>query len=317
LSTSEKDSALILSLVIPLYNEAESLAELHEEITSVCSRENISFEIIYVDDGSIDNSFEILEQIHAKDKRVKVIQFRSNCGKSDALYAGFQEAAGKYIITMDADLQDNPEEIPNLIKSISAGYDLVSGWKRKRHDPINKRLPSKFFNRLTSWMSGVRLHDFNCGLKIYRRDVARSIKLYGDLHRYIPALAHLAGYRVTELEVNHRPRKYGKTKYGFSRSRGMLDLLTVVFLSKYNRRPLHLFGLIGFWSFSLGFCITLYLIVLRLLKLIYLSNRPLLFIGIMLMIVGVQFVSTGLIGEMITRSMVTAPEHSISKKLGL
>jgi len=293
-----------LSVVVPLFNEAESLGPLHEEISGVMAGLKRPWEIVYVDDGSTDGSFRVLEGLFRRDARVRVIQFRKNSGKSEALAAGFEAARGEFVVTLDADLQDDPAEIPALIARLEEGFDLVSGWKQKRRDPmLTKRLPSRFFNRVTSWMTGVRLHDFNCGLKIYRREVVKSIQVYGELHRYIPVVAHWAGFSVTELPVHHRPRRYGKTKFGTSRFiNGFLDLMTVLFFTKYTRRPLHFFGLIGILSGLLGGAITMYLVILRIFKSSFLSNRPLLFIGVMLVILGMQFVSIGLLGEMITRS---------------
>jgi glycosyltransferase involved in cell wall biosynthesis len=307
-----------LSVVVPLFNEAESLEELHSEIRSACDGNRIPFEAVYVDDGSTDGSFSVLEKLHRADSRVKAVQFRKNCGKSEALAAGFRIAQGDVVVTMDADLQDDPAEIPGLLAKLNDGYDLVSGWKKTRRDPLSKRLPSKFFNRTTALLTGLRLHDFNCGLKAYRREVAKTVQVYGELHRYIPALAKWHGFRVSEIAVNHRPRKFGKTKFGASRYLfGMLDLITVMFLGKFTRRPLHLFGSIGFLFSLAGGAITLYLILLRITHRIFLSNRPLLFIGIVFLILGIQFVSIGLLGEMITRS--NASEHSspINRTLGL
>ena len=306
-----------LSIVVPLYNEAESIPELHSQICAVCEKNKIPFEIIYVDDGSTDNSFNILKEIHKKDSRAKIIQFRKNFGKSEAISAGFSASIGKMVVTMDADLQDDPAEIPKLIEKLNQGYDLVSGWKKNRKDPLSKKIPSRLFNFVTSLMTGIRIHDFNCGLKIYRQEVVKSVDVYGELHRYIPALAKLKGFKIGEIAVNHRPRKYGKTKYGFSRFfNGFFDLITVMFLSKYMKRPLHLFGLIGLFSTLIGGGITVYLIILRIIKTAYLSNRPLLFIGVLLVIVGIQFISIGLLGEMLTRSHTTNRTYSIKHYLG-
>lgn len=308
----------VLSIVIPLYNEMESLRELHSEICRVCEDRLIPFEVIYIDDGSTDDSFKVLEQIHEGDPRTKIIQFRKNFGKSDALSAGFSHAKGEMVVTMDADLQDDPNEIPKLMAKLDEGYDLISGWKRRRKDPLSKRLPSKFFNRVTSLLTGIRIHDFNCGLKIYRRETVESVNVYGELHRYIPALAKWEGFRIGEIEVNHRVRKYGKTKYGLSRFlRGALDLITVMFLSRYTKRPLHLFGLIGLCSTLCGLGITIYLLILRMMGATWLSNRPLLYIGVLLLIVGIQFISIGLLGEMITQSHTANHKYSIRRTLGV
>ncbi len=306
-----------LSVVIPLFNEDESLPELYQEIRDVCEKRFKTYETIFIDDGSTDHSMEVLEKLNQADARVKVIQFRRNYGKSEALSAGFQAAAGDYVVTMDADLQDDPSEIPNLIDSLEAGYDLVSGWKKHRHDPLSKRLPSKLFNKVTSLLTGIKIHDFNCGLKIYRKEVIKSVNVYGEMHRYIPVLAQWEGFRVTERIVNHRARKFGKTKFGISRfTNGLFDLMTVMFFSKYTKRPLHLFGLLGLFSGLAGGGITLYLVLNRIIHRAYLSNRPLLFVGILLLIVGVQFISIGLLGEMITRSQNEASKHAIRQKLG-
>ena len=308
----------MISIVIPLYNEAASLKELHGQISKVCKENRLVFEVLYIDDGSIDSSYRVLQELHKTDRRVKVIQLRRNSGKAEALVAGFLAASGSLIVTMDADLQDDPSEIPRLIEKLESGYDLVSGWKKKRQDPLSKRIPSKIWNRVTSFISGIRIHDFNCGLKIYRREVLESIEVYGELYRYIPALAHWEGFRIGEIEVNHRPRKYGKTKFGISRFiNGFLDLITVLFLSKYTRRPLHLFGSIGLLTFLGGAAITIYLIILRIARISYLSNRPLLFIGVLLLILGIQFISIGLLGEMITRSHVAGHKYSIRRTLGV
>jgi len=317
-NSQKSHAAPALSVVIPLFNEAESLQELHREICEACRQVEGGFEIVFVDDGSTDNSFAILETIFRSDNRVKVIQFRRNCGKSEALAAGFAESRGRMVVTMDADLQDDPAEIPNLIKKLEAGFDVISGWKKRRRDPISKRFPSRVWNRCTALLTGVNIHDFNCGLKMYRREVIETVHVYGELHRYIPALASREGYRIAEIPVNHRPRKHGRTKYGFSRfGKGMLDLVTVLFLGKYNQRPLHLFGVMGFVSASLGAVITLYLVILRVFRAVYLTNRPLLVIGLLLLIVGVQFISIGLLGEMITRSNASARRYAIRKTLGV
>jgi glycosyltransferase involved in cell wall biosynthesis len=311
-------SDFLLSVVVPLYNEVESLEELQREIHATCEKNRIRFEAIYVDDGSTDGSFEILESIHQRNPTTKVIQFRKNFGKSEALAAGFQAAEGDVVVTLDADLQDDPTEIPRLLAKLNEGYDLVSGWKKSRHDPLSKRLPSKFFNRTTSLLTGLKLHDFNCGLKAYRREAAKTVQVYGELHRYIPALAKWHGFRISEVAVNHRPRKFGKTKYGLSRYLyGLLDLITVMFLGKFTRRPLHLFGSIGLLLSLTGGAITLYLIVLRIIHQIFLSRRPLFFIGIGLLILGIQFVSIGLLGEMITRSNASEHRYSVRRSLGV
>ena len=231
---SDIENRIGLSVVIPLYNEEESLRELHNQVCRVVEKTDISFEIIYVDDGSTDGSFRLLEEIHQKDSRAKVIQFRKNSGKADALSAGFAAVSGELVVTMDSDLQDDPAGIPDMLAKLDDGYDLISGWKKKRRDPLSKRIPSRIFNRVTRLITGVRIHDFNCGLKVYRCEVVESLNVYGELHRYIPALAKWEGFRIGEIQVNHRARKYGRTKYGGSRFiKGFLDLITVMFLSRY------------------------------------------------------------------------------------
>lgn len=310
----QRNNEFSISVVIPLFNEEESLRELSSKLKETLSSFN-RYEIIFIDDGSTDNSANILRQLRNQDHHIKYIRFRRNYGKSAALSVGFEHAKGDIVITMDADLQDEPSEIPKLISKIKEGNDLVSGWKKKRYDPVSKTAPSKFFNFITSLMSGVHLHDFNCGLKAYKSEVAKSLEIYGELHRYIPVLAFRNGYKVTEEVVVHRPRKFGKSKFGASRFwRGFFDLLTVLFTTKYFRRPLHFFGTMGAISTTLGFIINA--------KLTYdwfhnepLSNRPLLFVGILLMIVGVQLFSTGLIGDMITKSHSSSPrEYAIREK---
>ena len=306
-----------LSVVIPLVNEAASLAELHNKITDVINRLRLRAEIIFVDDGSTDDSFEKLRQLQRRDRRVRVIQFRRNYGKSAALAAGFAAAQGSYIVTMDADLQDDPEEIPHLLEALKKDCDLISGWKKRRHDKLSKRFASKIFNAVTSALTGVKLHDINCGLKAYRREVTDSIRVYGQLHRYLPVLAHKEGFRIGEAEVKHHPRKYGKSKFGLSRyTSGLFDLMTVLFLTRYTRRPLHLFGLGGLIAFALGFGINVYLTYERLFNNRYLSNRPLLFLGLLLLIIGVQMISFGLLGEMLAATQNQTPNYGIKAELG-
>jgi glycosyltransferase involved in cell wall biosynthesis len=308
----DDNSKSILSVVIPLFNEEESLPELALLLEGELNKiTNGRYEVIFIDDGSTDNSWDVIGTIIERNRKFRAVRFRKNQGKSDALQVGFNEAQGVIVITMDADLQDDPAEIKNLITKLKEGYDLVSGWKKVRHDPISKTLPSKFFNFVTSKTSGIKLHDFNCGLKAYRKDVVKTIPVYGEMHRYIPALAHMNGFKVTEIPVEHHPRKYGKTKYGFSRFiKGFLDLLTVMFLNRYMKRPMHFFGTLGTLFIVSGFGIDLYLLIEWMLNQTYLSNRPLMQFGIALIIVGFQMLSLGFLGEMMVKNQ---QEHKVIK----
>lgn len=291
-----------ISVVIALFNEVESLPELHRQLTATLSELGKSYELVFIDDGSRDGSLELLKDLAKRDSAVRAISLRRNHGKSAALAVGFKAAQGEFVITMDADLQDNPAEIPALLAKLDSGYDLVSGWKKKRYDPLSKTLPSKFFNWVTSWVSGIKLHDFNCGLKAYRQAVVKDLFVYGELHRFLPVLAHKMGYRCTEIPVVHRARQFGKSKFGMSRFlNGFLDLLTVVFLSGYNRAPLHFFGSVGLVCGLVGLGINGYLTTLKFSGQ-SIGNRPLLFLGVLLMVIGVQFFSFGLIGEMLTHA---------------
>lgn len=316
-NTRQRSAEPFISVVIPLFNEEESLKELLAEIRSTIARVGKTFEVIFVDDGSTDTSFEILRRLHAENpSQVKVIRLRRNFGKSAGLSVGFHAARGKYVITMDADLQDDPHEIPELIAKLEEGYDLVSGWKKKRHDPLTKTIPSRFFNFVTGLMTGIKIHDFNCGLKAYRSEVVKEVHVYGELHRYIPVLAHWAGFRVGEKVVEHHPRKYGRTKFGVSRFlKGFLDLLTVLFTTRYIRRPLHLFGVAGFLFFFVGAFIDVYLSIEWFLGLTSLSNRPLFLVGLVFIITGVQFISLGLLGEMISRQEPDEQTYSVRETL--
>jgi glycosyltransferase involved in cell wall biosynthesis len=305
-----------LTILIPLFDEEGSLPELYEIVTSVLTNFKRSYEIIFIDDGSTDGSFKILESLFQKDDCVRVFQFRKNYGKSAALSCGFENARGKYVITMDADLQDDPEEIPALVEKIEEGFDLISGWKKKRYDPFIKRNTSKFYNLVTSFLSGIRLHDFNCGIKAYRNDVVKNIQIYGQLHRFIPVLSYWQGFKVGEKVVKHHPRKYGRTKFGISRfTAGLFDLFTVLFLHKFRKRPLHLFGSLGLLSFVTGLVINLILAYQRIFADKFLSNRPLLFLAVMLVIVGIQFISIGLLGEMITETQKRQDDYSLKNVL--
>lgn len=312
-------SNIMMSVVIPLLNEEESLPELSQKLElELKALTNDSYEVIFIDDGSTDNSYEIIKEINKKNNKFKAIRFRRNFGKSAALAVGFDRANGKYVATMDADLQDDPNELSNLLNKMNEGYDLVSGWKKERHDPISKTLPSKLFNYVTSKTSGIKLHDFNCGLKLYRKEVIKSVHVYGEMHRYIPALAHWQGFKVTELPVTHHARKYGHSKFGLSRFvNGYLDLLTVLFTTRYVKRPLHFFGMLGTMIAFVGFAINSYLTVQWVLGLTSLSNRPLALLGVAMIIVGVQFISMGLIGEMIVKSSISKSNsfYNIKEKL--
>ena len=318
-NTKQSDANHIphVSIVIPLLNEEESLSELFAIINETMQRMKKSYEIIFVDDGSTDGSFKVLTALHSQYPAiVKAIRFRRNFGKSAALSAGFKEAQGDYIITMDADLQDDPNEIPLLIDALGDSYDLVSGWKKKRQDSIIFTLPSHIANTITSKMTGLRIHDLNCGLKVYRKIVAKELKIYGDLYRYIPILAHQAGFKVGEKIVQHHPRKYGHSKYTIGKFyRGFLDLLTILFTAKYIRRPLHLFGVWGIVSFIIGAAIDGYLSLEWFLGLTSISNRPLFLVGFLFIIIGVQFISLGLLGEMISRNERNEETFSVRESL--
>jgi len=316
LLADNNNDRVALSILIPLYNEKESLSELYQNIIASLTDFDGEFEIVFVDDGSGDGSFDILESLHRTDRRVRVIQFRKNYGKSAALDSGFKLVRGDIVVTMDADLQDDPNEIPQLVAKINQGYDLISGWKKKRYDPFIKRQTSKIYNLVTSIIAGVRLHDFNCGLKAYRRDVIKEAEIYGQLHRFIPVLAHWKGFRVGEMVVKHHPRKFGRTKFGsFRFIAGMLDLFTVVFLNKFKKRPLHLFGSIGLVMTIVGMLLNGYLGYQRIFSQQYLSNRPLLFLAVLLVIVGIQFISLGLLGEMITETQKRKNDYSVKNIL--
>ncbi len=311
----EKSSFKKLSVIVPLYNEEESLNPLANELRKALKPIDLAYEIIFVDDGSLDKSLSIIKDICRTDKRFKFISFQKNYGKSAALQVGFKEATGDVVVTMDADLQDDPNEIINLLKKLEEGFDVVSGWKKKRYDPFVKKFSSKFFNLVTRIFSGIKIHDFNCGLKAYRKDVTENLKIYGELHRYIPVLAKWQGYKISEVIVQHHPRKYGATKFGTSRFfKGFIDLITVMFTTRYIRRPMHFFGFLGVLSFLVGIIVNGYLAYLWLIQDKYLSNRPMLFLGILLIIVGVQFFSVGLLGEMLVNNFRDESEYVIKNK---
>jgi dolichol-phosphate mannosyltransferase len=290
----------VISVVIPVHDEELSVAVLYDELAAAFLGGGRTWEAVFVDDGSSDGTFSALTRLHDAHGNVRVVRLRRNFGKATALDAGFREAAGDVIVTIDGDRQDDPDEIPRLLAKLDEGYDLVSGWKAKRRDPLTRRIPSKIFNAVACKVSGVRLHDLNCGLKAYRAEVVQGMQLYGELHRYIPLLAHYRGYRIAELSVNHRPREYGRSNYGVERYvRGFLDLLTVTFMGRYRHRPLHLFGGLGLIVSMLGFVILLYLTIVKLAG-HAIGQRPLLTLGVLLVVVGIQLLSLGLLSELIT-----------------
>lgn len=302
----------MISVVIPVYNEKESVESLHAELLSVLQKLGMPFEIIYVDDGSKDGTFDELVKL----ARVTIIRFVRNFGKSQALRAGFEEAAGEYIITMDGDLQDDPQEIPAFISEIEAtGADLVVGWKKRRLDPGRRKFASRLANAVTGFATGVRVHDMNCGFKIYKCDVAKQLVLYGDLHRFIPAIAASLGYEVREMPVNHRSRRYGASKYGFSRLiTSGFDFFSLLFLRRSTDRPMHFFGSAGLLSGAIGLAILAYLSILKLVTNAMIGDRPLLLFGILLLLLGVQLLSLGFIGDLIVRSGPSTARSFIIKE---
>lgn len=314
-----------LSIIVPLYNEEESLSELYDWIAEVMGRNNYSYEIIFVDDGSRDRSWEVIEGLAAKNKGVKAIKFSRNYGKSPALHVGFEMAQGDVVVTMDADLQDSPDEIPELYRMIKEeGYDLVSGWKQKRFDnALTKNLPSKLYNYANRKISGIQLHDMNCGLKAYRTKVVKSIEIYGEMHRFIPVIAKAAGFeKIGEKVVQHQPRKYGISKFGWNRFiNGFLDLLTISFLSKFGKRPMHFFGLVGTLLFLVGFAFALYLGIHKLycslnhLPARLIAQRPSFYISLTCMIIGSMMFLAGFIGELILRNSSVRNSYLIDKKI--
>lgn len=308
---------LDLSVVIPCYDEEGSLRELYERLTKVLKPITPEYELIFVDDGSKDQSFEILKELYRRDDKVKIIHFRRNFGKAMALAQGFKHCLGKTVITIDADLQDFPEEIPKLLEWMKEGFDLVSGWKRKREDPLGKRIASRIFNFFTSLFTGVKIHDFNCGLKAYRREVTDELDLYGELYRFIPALTIWKGFKVGEVIVSHGPRLYGKSKFGRERFiRGFFDLLTIIMLTKYTQKPLHFFGLSGMLLSLAGFAINGYLAVLWFSGK-FIGQRPLLMLGTLLIIIGIQVMFFGLLGELIVFSASKDNDHIVKDTYGI
>ncbi|MBS1758493.1 MAG: glycosyltransferase family 2 protein [Bacteroidetes bacterium] len=311
-----------ISLVIPLLDEAESLPELTAWIEKVMSENNFSYEVIFVDDGSSDNSWEVIEQLRTKNQNIKGIKFQRNYGKSAALNEAFRVVSGNVVITMDADLQDSPDEIPSLYKKImNENFDLVSGWKKKRYDnTLTKNIPSKFFNAVTRKVSGIKLHDFNCGLKAYKNKVVKSIEVYGEMHRYIPVLAKWAGFKkIGEQVVEHRARKYGKSKFGLRRFvNGFLDLLSITFVGKFSKRPMHFFGLWGTFFFLIGLGISIFLIVSKIMNSDFpLTNRPGFYLALTSIIIGMQLFLAGFLGELISRNAANRNSYLIETKTGL
>lgn len=314
-----------VSVVIPLYNEAESLPELMVWIDKVMKQNKFSYEVLMIDDGSSDDSWEVINQLKKKFSSLRAFKFRRNYGKSAALYVGFHHSKGEVIITMDSDLQDSPDEIPEMVNMIrNEGYDLVSGWKKKRYDPIfSKNLPSKFFNWTAVRMSGIKLHDFNCGLKAYKKKVVKSIEVYGEMHRYIPVLAKWAGFKkIGEKVVQHQERKYGVTKFGMERfMRGPLDLLSVMFISKYGKRPMHLFGKLGTLTFILGFVMAVLVGAKKLIAIKYdivsplVTSSPYFYIALTCMVIGTLLFVSGFLGELITRSSVERNNYHIDDEI--
>ncbi len=297
-----------LSTVIPVYNEAESLQILHGQLCEVSQEHGYELDIIFVDDGSTDESWKVIEGLAQQDSRVRGIRFRRNFGKAAALSAGFEAARGELVMTLDADLQDDPTEIPRFLEQMEEGFDVVSGWKKKRHDPFHKVLPSRVFNALVSWLTGVKLHDHNCGFKCYRREIFDEVRLYGELHRFVPVLANARGWRVGEIVVNHRPREYGQSKYGFARFiKGLLDLMTVYFLTGYGQRPQHLMGTFGLLSFLAGGGGLLMLTVWRIVSWqvdwmedVHLTDKAVFFYSLVALLLGAQFMSIGFVAELLT-----------------
>lgn len=310
-----------ISVVVPLLNEAESLPELAQWIERVMQQHNFSFEVIFVDDGSKDHSWKVIQQLSENNSNFKGIKFKRNYGKSAALHKGFEAAKGNVVITMDADLQDSPDEIPELYRLITnENFDLVSGWKQKRFDPITKTIPTKLYNAATRAVTGIYLHDFNCGLKAYKNDVVKSIEVYGEMHRYIPVLAKRAGYtKIGEKVVQHQARKYGTTKFGLERFLyGFLDLLSVTFITQFAKRPMHLFGGLGVLSFFIGFCVLLYLSIAKFAFAAYrMTERPIFYLGLISVIIGVQLFLAGFLAELISRSAANRNEYDVAQKIGI
>ncbi len=293
-----------ISVVVPVLNEEESLPLLYEQLVEALTEAGYDYEIIIIDDGSTDQSFQILRELQARDEHLRVVRFRRNYGQTAAFAAGFDRAQGELVITIDADLQNDPADIPALVSKMDEGYDVVSGWRLNRQDRfLDRRLPSILANRLIGWVTDVRIHDYGCSLKAYRREVLADVQLYGELHRFIPALAHAAGARVTEIPVRHHPRRFGKAKYGLSRTvKVLLDILAVRFLMSFSTRPIHIFGMLGLLSFLVGGLVLAYLAVVRVFLQQPIADRPLALLGILLVMLGVQLVTSGLLAELVTRT---------------
>jgi glycosyltransferase involved in cell wall biosynthesis len=313
-----------ISVIVPVFNEEESLPELTQWISRVIQEHDFSYEVILINDGSTDRSWEVIQKLSAQNPQLKGLNFTRNFGKSAALDAGFRRAMGEVVITMDADLQDSPDEIPGLYEMVTKeGLDVVSGWKKERHDPISKTIPSKFFNGVTRWISGIQLHDFNCGLKAYRNKVVKNIHIYGEMHRYIPLLAKWNGFgKIGEKVVQHQSRKYGYSKFGLERFlNGFLDLITVSFVHRYKKKPMHFFGLLGSLSFLTGFVITVWLIFQKIyslsngLKVREIVDQPLFFLALVALIIGVQLFVTGFIAELMTSNQSKEIEYKIDEEL--
>lgn len=296
------ENKIAISIIIPVYNEEENIKELFSKIEGVLNRMNKIYEVIFVDDGSTDRTFDILRELNKGNNKLKALRFRRNFGKSAALTAGFEHVQGDFVITMDGDLQDDPEEIPSFLEKLKEGYDLVVGWKSKRKDPLGKKLFSKIFNKMAAWLTGVRIHDSNCCFKIFRNEVIKNIKLHGELHRYIPALAYWQGYKIAEIKVKHYPRRHGKSKYGFARLfKGFLDLITVKFLMTYLTRPIHFFGQAGLILLSLGFLSGVATLIFKFILGMSLRSTQLPLLTVFLIIIGVQFILMGLLAEILIR----------------
>ncbi len=311
---ADKDN-IEISIIIPVYNEEKNIPVVFDRLKATLDELNSSYEIIFIDDGSTDDTLGILEDLHENDDRVAVYSLRKNQGKAAALTVGFRRARGRVIATMDGDGQDEPSELPRMIEKLNEGYDLINGWKYPRQDPLSKRLPSKLYNSITSLLAGITLHDMNSGLKVYRREVVQSIPIYGELHRFIVFMAHRENFKVTEIKVKHNPRLHGKTKYGSWRYfAGFLDLITSMFLSRFSRRPMHFFGFSGFLLLLAGTIINAYLAIGWFFGR-WIGNRPLLFLGILLMLLGIQLISTGLLGEMLSRWMDKEYNYPLKREL--